>query len=68
MRINIRIMQYFRKIKYTGNPNPKNSNSLEFEHRGTSYFSIGFKQHLQKIPFPALLMRLCEIPGLLALA
>ena len=61
-------MQYLRKMKYIGNPNPKNYSYFEFEHKGTSYFSIGFKQHLQKTLLLDLSFRLCAIPGLLDFA
>ena len=39
------MIAYFSVMKYSGNPNPKNSNSLEFDVNGTDYFYTGFKQH-----------------------
>lgn len=61
-------MQYLRKIKYKGNPNPKNCNYFELLHKGISVFIIGFRQHGQNMlaVFPA--SRLYTIPGLVALA
>jgi len=63
-----KIIQYLMKMKYNGNPNPRNSNYLELFNRETSFLMIGFKQHGQNTLLELGLSKSSVRPGLLALA
>lgn len=43
------MMEYFVKMKYSGKPNPKNYNSLEFSQSEMGFLSITLRQHSQKV-------------------
>jgi hypothetical protein len=61
-------MQYLINIKYNGKPNPRNSSSLEFPHKETSFFIIGFKQQVQYTFFVCNIFISSTRPGLTAFA